>query len=383
MLPNRKSVIIVSVIVGLCWFPFGPLLPAQAAPISNSTVLLDRINEGVVSKHTITFTNTSGVSGGQTITITYPGSSFVFGGSYSFADMVLEVGSVAACTSGTFSSKTLAGSPSGATWGATYSSNVVTFTSGTDTITANRCVRITLNTNGAGHTLTNPSVGSNTNYKITIATTSDSGSAAVVVLDDPSSPDGDQVQVNASVDYLLAFDVDTVVTNCNNNTETNFANNVINFGTLAPGIAKFSDSSFKFVCIDLTTNSLSGANVFIQSSRANTVGGLVNGTAVIASATANLNLGGTLSGYGVRVSSTGTPASGSFSAVSPFNSGVAGSVGQVPGASTSAANIVSTTAPAQTGASSRIAIEVGAKAATSTGAGRYTDLLTFTVTLNF
>lgn len=360
--------------------------PVYAAQLTSMSDQLDRLNENTVSAHTIYFVTPTGVAAGQTITVTFPGSSFVFGGSYSFADMSLAEGNTNVCSTATFTGKTLGSTPAGTTWGATYSTNVVTFTSGTGTVTADRCVRIILSSNGAGHTLTNPAVGSNTSYKIDItAGTSDSGSLAVIVVDDPSTPDGDQIQIDASVDNSLSFDVDIAVTSCNNSTETTSTQNRINLGTLTPATVKKSNSTIQFICIDFTTNSANGGSVFVQSARANASGGLVRiGTSdTIASATADLNSGAVSQGYGVRVVDTGTPAVGSFTISAPFNSATSGSVGLIPGTSASADDIVTATVPVQTGTSDRIEVELAAKAGVNTPAGIYTDTLTFTATANF
>lgn len=379
---------ILKVCISLVILGLGYLLSLHSVNAAGLTFVsdqLDRINETTVSKHTILFVTQHGVSAGQTITITFPGSSFSFGGSYDFNDMVLEEGSSNNCTSASFSGETLGGSPSGATWGATYSSGVVTFTSGTGTITADRCVRITLNTNGAGHTLTNPTVASNTVYNINItAGNQDAGELAVVIVNDAGTPDSDQIEIQAEVESVLSFDVDVSTTNCNNSTETSFSQNRVTFGTLSPGVHKVSNASINFICIDAVTNSVNGIYIYAQSARANAVGGLTTTSGgVIASATADLTSGATASGYGIRISSTATPQFGTFAADSPFNNGSTANVGQLPGTGASAAAIVHSTAPAGTGTSSRIAVEVAAKAASDTPAGRYSDTITFTAIANF
>ena len=87
-------------------------------------------------------------------------------------------------------------------------------------------------------------------------------------------------------------------------------------------------------------------------------------------------------GYGLRVSSTGTPTLGTFSATSPFNSGTSGDIGLVSGTLGTASQIITSTAPVRSGSSSRIAIELAAKSDTSTVSGSYTDTLTFTAFTN-
>jgi hypothetical protein len=382
-----RKIITTFILPLLCYLFVAAILPQTvSAVISSASDQLERLNESAASGHTIKFVTSTGITAGQTIVVNFPASIFTFGGAYDFNDMALAEGSSSNCETATFTPKTLAGTPSGTTWGATYASDVVTFTSGTGIITANRCVRITLSTNGGTHALTNPSVGSNTSYVLSIIEAAgDSGSLAIIILNDAGTPDSDQIELQTSVASNISFDVDVAATDCENNTETAFGANVIAFGTLAPSVVKYSDTTIKFVCLDVATNSPNGVDVFVQSARASTNGGLnrTGGGDTIVSSTADLNSGGVPEGYGARVSSTGTPLGGSFSIVSPFNSGSAGNVGLIPGTSSSPAILVSSTAPVETDATSRIAIEIGAKSSADTSAGNYADTLTFTATLNF
>ncbi len=341
---------------------------------------MTRINETTVSGHTIKFVSANGITPGQTIAVTLP-AGFVFGSSYDFNDMVLAEGSTGNCDTATFSNKTIAGSPSGSTWGATYSSQVVTFTSGTNTITAGHCVEVILNTNGANHTLTNPTVGSDTVYNPTVVSGDQQGQAAVIILNDLGTPDSDQIEIDGSIGTIISLDLDTVVTNCANSTETSL--NSVDLGVLIPGTVNKSSSTIKFICIDASTNAGLGLNLFARSNRSNAAGGLVSGGNAITSATADLTLVGTTSGYGIRVSSVGTPSLGALTINSPFNSGTSGSVGALPGILSAAAQIVDSTGPVSTGTSSRIAVEVAAKASSLTAPGSYTDIISFTVLVNF
>lgn len=355
----------------------------EAAQITSLSNQLSRTNETIVASHIIKGVTTTGVTAGQTITVTFPGSSFAFGGSYNNLDMALAQGSTSNCDTATFTAKTIGASASGATWGATYATNVVTFTSGTDTIPANRCIRINLNSNGAGHTLTNPTVASNTVYNINVAfgNSADVGQLAVIILNDTTTPDPDQIQINSLVMTAINLDIDTVNNNCNNNTEA--STQVVNLGLLTPGVVKRSDATINFICLDVGTNATLGVQLFTRSNRNNATGGLVSGGSSIPSATANLNNVGVTSGYGVRVAALGTPEFGTFTSLSPFNSVTAGSVGGMNGLLGSATQFAESTAPARTGASSRIALEVAAKAASTTTGGLYTDMITITVLVNF
>lgn len=359
-------------------FHFIPLQRVSAQGLTTVTDEMTRINTNITATHVIKFVTITGVSAGQTITVTFP-SDFSFGTSYNNTDMGLAVGSSSNCSTATFSNLTLASSPSGTTWGAAYATSVVTFTSGTGTISGNLCVKVTLNSNGVNHTITNPNPVTDTVYNINVtAGAADSGQLAVIILKDAGAPDSDQVQINATIADSISLDVDVSTTNCNNSTETSGTNNNVPFGLLIPTVAKYSGAAINFICLDTSTNHSSGLTLKVQDSRNNSVGGLVSGSNAIVSASANLNLAGTLSGYGLRISSLGTPAFGSLTVSAPFNSVTAGDIGIIPGALGTAASIVTSAAPVQTGASSRVGIEVGVKADTSTPQGSYSDTLTFT-----
>jgi hypothetical protein len=339
---------------------------------------MDRVTSGADSTHDIYFSSANGISSGGTITITFP-SAFIFDVLYDYTDMLLQEGSSSNCQTASFTNKALSNSPSGLTWGVSKSANtVITITSGTDTITANRCIRVFFDV--SNFSLTNPTITSNTVYNINVDTQSESGQLAVIVLGDASAINVDQINLNASVATSILMGIDTVTSNCNNNTQTTPANQVVNFEQLLPGILKLSGTSIPYICIEAGTNSLNGFRILVQSSRSNAVGGLVSSGGTIVSATADLN--STSSGYGLRVSSLGTPTIGSLSSTSPYNSATAGSVGQINGSSGTAAQIITSSAPVRSGNTARIAIEVSAKSDTSTPAGSYTDTLTFTAFTN-
>lgn len=351
----------------------------SAAPLFTVSDSMERINESISSGHTIRFVTPSGVGSGEDITITFPAGEFAFGGSYDFNDMELYEGNTSDCNTSSFTPKSLASTPSGSTWGGTYGSDVVTITSDTDTISANTCVLIVLNSNGSGHDIINPTVTVNTSFEIIVsAGASDIGNLSVVILDDLSTPDGDQIEISGRVITTLSLDIDVSTVDCNNNIETSYSNNVVNLGTLVPGTPKMSSTGINFICVDIATNAENGVVLYIQSSRSNTNGGLVNGGNIIESLTDDLNSGSVPTGYGVRVSSIGTPEVGGLSIASPFNSSTPGEIGLIPGANGSPAQLVTATGPIKTGDSSRVAVEVAAKADTSIPSGQYTDILTFT-----
>lgn len=359
-------------------------IKAKALPIDFAYNQLSRVSSSSTASHSLYFVLPSGIPIGGNISITYPGSSFSFGSLYDYTDMILEEGNSSNCSTASFTPKTLGASASGTTWGATYSSLVITFTSDTDTITADRCVRVVLNSNGTNHTLTNPTVTSNTVYNINLLTSEDdSAEVAVIILGDASASNVDQINIKLNVAPSILLGVDVVTTDCNNTTQTTPINQAIEFGNLFPGIAKLSGSQYPFICIEAGTNSETGIRILIQSSRNNAVGGLVGaGGGLIASATDDLNSGLVDSGYGVRISSLGTTSLGSFTANSPYNSGVAGNVGILNGLLGSPTAIVTSSGVVRSNSNARIALEVGVKSSITTQQDTYTDTINITAFTN-
>lgn len=361
---------------------FVPSVKIEASRLVGIYNNLGRIAANVNSMHSVYFVLTDPINAGEAFTVTFP-SAFSFGSLYDHTDMSLDEGSTNICGIATFTNKPLGASPSGSTWGVNKSGNTVfTITSGTGTLATGRCIRVNFYTNGANHTVTNPNVTTNTVYNMTVDTATESGQLSVIILGDSSSANVDQVSLEANVSTSILMGIDTVTSDCNNNTQTTPANQTVNFGQLYPGVPVISGNSIPFVCIEAGTNSVNGFRILVQSSRGDSIGGLVSGSGDILSATANLNLLGTTTGYGLRVSSLGTATLGSFTATSPFNSSTPGDIGQVSGSSGTASQIVSSTAPVRSGNTARIAIELGAKSSTATPADTYSDVLTFTAFTN-
>ncbi len=194
---------------------------AFAASTTSMSDNLSREKISTLSNHEIFFVTPTGLTAGQTITLSFQ-SGFTMG-SVAFGDVDFATGSTSTCTSATYTEQTLAASPSGATWGVGISGQVLTLTSGTGTVTANRCVRFRIGTNavtgGAGtNRITNPS--SAASYTVTIGGTfGDAGVIAVPIITD------DQVQVTATVDPSITFSISA---------------NSIGFGTLSASGARYA-----------------------------------------------------------------------------------------------------------------------------------------------
>ncbi len=162
---------------------------AQAANITNVSDTLSDSDTSAVSNHTISFRAPSGVSAGESITVTFPAGFNM--GSVAFGDIDLEIDGV---------DETLAAAPSGATWGATVSGQVLTILSATGVIGAasTTVIKIGTNANSGVNQITNP--GTAGSYELDIAgTMADSGHTRVAITD--------EVLVTATVDTTFTFTV--------------------------------------------------------------------------------------------------------------------------------------------------------------------------------
>jgi len=234
------KITLISMVLAMSMFQFS-VLPANAAALTSMSDTMSRLKVSVDANHTIKFVTPSGVDAGETITITFD-SGFALT-SVDYTDMDLAEGNSNNCATATFTDKTLAATPSGTTWGASVSGQVVTFTSGTDTITADRCVLVEIGTNATyGETgdqaINNPSsTGSKT---ISFGGTfGDSGSLAVGIVSD------DQVIITATIDPTFTFTI---------------SSNTCALGTLTTG--SVSTCSYTLA---VGTNADNGAKITIQA----------------------------------------------------------------------------------------------------------------------
>lgn len=172
---------------------------AQAANLTSVSDLLSVSTPSLASNHTVSFTipaGSSGVTDGQTITVTFPAGFNLTGLDSDEVDLRIAG-----------SDATVAAAPSGATWGAAFAGQVLTITSGTGDITAGQAVVIEIGTNATFGTtgaqqIENPAVGS---YEIAItAGTADTGKTRVAIVN--------TVLVEAIVDTTFTFTVTGLAT---------------------------------------------------------------------------------------------------------------------------------------------------------------------------
>jgi len=166
-----------------------------AGPLTALSDTMSRLQKSTVkSDHTIKFTTPTGVAAGQNIQITMP-TGFTIG-TVDYTDIDVSWGP----SSGAENELTLAGTASGATWGAAFAGQVLSITSGSGVITAASkiIVEIGLNATGGDQQITNHATAGT--YTISIAGSfTDTGKIAIVILDN------DQVIVSTTIDPYLTF----------------------------------------------------------------------------------------------------------------------------------------------------------------------------------
>ena len=195
---------------------------AYAAALTTLSDTQSTVKVSQASDHTIQFVTPTGVTAGQNITITFPPGWTM--GALATTSVDFATSTSASCSG--FADALVSNSPSGLTWGVSTTTSVITITSGTAVIPANRCIQIELGSNatsqGTGSTtIVNPS--SATSSVILIAGSfGDTGSITATIITD------DTVAVTGTVNQSLSFTISTTT---------------IYFGTLGSGAAKFASST--------------------------------------------------------------------------------------------------------------------------------------------
>lgn len=213
-------------LVTLIFSAFTGLAPnvAVAASVTSFSDVLSRIQASTNANHEIKFVSPQGVQGAETIIITFTGFNNVT--NIVHTDIDFAEGNSNNCSTASFTEKTLAATPSGATWGADGdSATTVTITSGTDTVTADRCIRIKIGTNATSQAtgvnqIQNNTVG--TGLVALTGTFGDTGTAAIPIITD------DTVTITATVDPTISFSL---------------SDTTLEFGTLTSGAARWADDS--------------------------------------------------------------------------------------------------------------------------------------------
>lgn len=232
-----NSIISIFAIVAMIAMNLGFISNAEAAQLTQLKDTLSTVKASTAANHTIQFVTATGVAAAGTITVAFP-TGFAMN-TIDYVDMDLAEGDSGTCSSAGFTDKVLAASPSGGTWGAVLSSQTITFTSGTGTITAGRCVQIEVGLNAAGGDtqVTNSSAGNDKKMDIT-AGVSDSASLAISIIAN------DVVAVTATVDPTLTFTI---------------GDNAIGFGSLSSSAATWANGAATGSATDTSAHNLTVA----------------------------------------------------------------------------------------------------------------------------
>ncbi len=327
---------------------------AKADSVTSLSDNLSRLRINTLADHTVQFVTPSGVDAGETMTLTFD-SDFVMG---SFSVDNIDLATATTC-GGSFTDKTLGSSPSGATWGVGQAGQIITFTSGTDTITSTHCIKIEIGANAtsgaSGATqITNPTAAQTATLAIG-GTFGDTGTAALAIVD----TNYDQVSVTATVDPTISFALSDAT---------------IGFGTLSASAARYATGDTNGSAVEtsahnlqVATNAPSGYNLYVLGSTltsgANTITA-IGGTAATSST-------GTEQ-FGIYVSASG----GSGTASAPYATASnyaydAATVQDIIGASAG---------PSTT---TTFSVNYLANISATTEAGSYTTTLTYTATGSF
>lgn len=341
----KKLVTIVTLLSFLAFFFPTAVSAASLTAISDT---MSRLKASTASNHTIKYTTPAGggVAAGETMTIAFPSGFNI--GSVDYTDIDVSWGP----SSGAENELTLAATPSGSTWGAAFSSQVLTITSGSGTIDASSKIIVEIGTNASGGNAQITNHATPATYTISIAGTfGDTGKLAVVILSD------DQFSVTAIVDPTMTFSLSHTLTA---------------FGVLSSSSVTTSDTP-----IDLTisTNANSGYTIKIQDAGDGNNPGLFSSDNSFIIGSANYSYANSadlasVAGYGIQGSS------GNATIASPYN--VSGT--NVGGYELTAQNLATYSGVAS---SHVVTITSKAKITGATPAGAYADTVTVTATSNF
>jgi len=345
---TKKLLICLLVISVILLLSFPKIARADALTALSDTMsrLADSTPTAVYADHTIRFTTPSGVDAAEDIDITMP-TGFTIG-TVDYSDIDVSWGA----STGYENELTLAGTPSGTTWGASFTGQVLSVTSGTGTISTNSKVIIEIGLNASGGNAQIQNHATAATYTISIAGSfGDIGKMAIVILSN------DQFTVTGTVDPTITFSLSA---------------NSTDFGVIS---ATSVTTSSPNITLTVSTNAENGYSINIRDIGNTTNPGLYNSSAasIIGSADGSYNNSADLSavaGYGIQCSSATATCS------SPYN--VSGD--NVGGYELAAQTFATYADPAS---SHTITITSKAKALGSSPAGIYTDTVTVIATGNF
>jgi hypothetical protein len=214
-----SSFLIIGIILGAS---IAQVEIAFAAALTTLSDTQSSIKASTLSDHTIQFVTPTGIAAGQTVSLTFPAGYTM--GTFNVNNVDFATSTSATCSG--FVDAPLAASPATLTWGVAQAGQVITLTSGTAVVPANRCVQFRIGSNAisqaSGTTqITNPATPGS--YLIAIAGTfTDTGSITTNVITD------DTVAMTGTVNQSLTFTIST---------------STIYFGTLGSGAPKYASST--------------------------------------------------------------------------------------------------------------------------------------------
>lgn len=377
MIKNKALLNFVSsiTILSLVLVIFGTWQPktVTAAALTGVSDVMSRQKAATLSSHKIVFTSTTAMVASGTITINFD-STVAFSGTPVLADVQVCHGATTGLEHGTATvtggptctvDETIAASNGASTiWGGVWTTRSLALTapSGTWTNLVSAGHKVTIFIRSAN--LTNPAVSSPV---ITITgSNGDSANFADAIIDD------DQVNITATVNSSITFDIDTATTNTTSAPAYSVA-----LGNLTTAAVKGSDhSTVNSIWVDLDTNATGGAAISVTSANA-ALKSVVTPADTIPSATATMAAG--TANYGICVNSVS-----GLTEASPFNGATCTTTpaGNTVGVlTTSAQNVFTVAAPVAGG---RGEIFVDAANSTATVAHPdYADTLTFIATGTF
>lgn len=230
---RTKRIISLITILAL-YFSFTPL--AFAASLTALSDTMSRAMVGLDSNHEIKFTTPSGVAAGQNFTIVFPSDFDTTTVDYTDIDITDDATPL-----------TLAGTPSGATWGAVFGgtgSRTLTVTSATGVISAGSAIIVLIGTNASGgdQAINNPSTDGTKLITVNVdnagTASDDSGQLAVAIADGAFD---DRFTVSGTVDPSITFTLN---------------DNAVNLGTLTVSSVNTDTTSFT-----MNTNATGGYTV--------------------------------------------------------------------------------------------------------------------------
>lgn len=331
---------------------------AMAASLTSMRDEMSRLETGVAANHTIQFITPTGVTAGQTITLTFNGD---FTGESAIVHGDVDLATAATCTG--FSDKTLGAGPSGATWGVGAASDTITITSGTDTITATHCVQIEIGTNATSQVtgsnqITNGAIDDDESITLAVGSGADTGTIAVDIITD------DTVDISATVSPSITFTI--------NDTAIGFGTLSFSAATWANAGATGSASDTSAHNLTVATNAASGYALTYNGATLTSGGNTIDGVAITDNADGTP--GTEEFAIGFDVSNSSTIASGYDHNSTPGNRDWT----FVPSTTTT---VVSRVTPTNTETIN--AYYLANISATGTAAGVYNTSVTYTATATF